>query len=375
MSRPAALAEFCEMVRRNLGARSVAVTAQAPEPRSAADTLFCPLPGGGFLAVVFDQPPLDRTATEERLESLVSSFDSLLETLPRPGQPTVDATTALHEQVVSLAERASAVEVVIIDAKSPVVWDSLGGSFVATDAEDPEQDPDNVRRIDHPGGRPKRPPADLVARARVLGVRLTGSLVMDPRLIELVPPALCEQYRLVPLYVRRSRLGMAMSNPADLDAIRNVALACGRDIEPVLCDARLIDLALRWKRRRTVTSTLPAGTPALGDSVRERWERYFGAHKAIALVRRHPEMPNLHKGAHLVFGVNSDAFGCFAKSFAGIYVLILVFAGRYDEIKAKHAVANTLPVIERLVLALPPRDPSPQTGGAMANRIRVPHRR
>jgi hypothetical protein len=375
MPAPPDLAEFCEMVRRNLGARSVTVVAE-PQGPCPAGTLLCPLPGGGILAASFDEPFPDQAATSERLETLVSSFGSLLETVPRAaGQQAPAADTTLHDQVVALAERASAIDVVIIDARSPVIWDSLGGSTLVANAQYEEQPPDNVRRIDAPAGRPKRLPPDLVARARVLGVRILGALVMDPRLVGLVPKATCDDHGLVPLYIAGSRLLVAMGDPSDLAAIHEVALATGMDMEPVLADRKLIDLALRWKSRQGVPDAKQAGTNDLAETARKRWQRHFASRMAIELVRRRPEMPTLHKGGHLVFDASAERFGCIARSFAGIYVLILVFPGAYDEIKAKHAIANALPVIERLVLALPPRDPAPETGGATANRMRVPPRR
>jgi hypothetical protein len=381
MPAPPDLAELCEMVRRNLGARSVDVVADLEEP-CPSGVLYCPVPGGGFLAASFDEPCAQRAAMLERLETLVSSFGDLLEALPRAtAGPRASAGQSLHEQVVFLAERASAIDVVIIDARSPVVWDSLDGSFVV--AEDPEkqQAPDNVRRIDGPAGRPRRVAPDLVARARVLGVRLLQSLVMDPRLVGLVPEATCQEHGVAPLYVAGSRLLLAMRDPSNLHAIQNVAFAAGMDVEPMLADRRLVDLALRWKHRRAVGDVFRVATPEtaderriVADAVRTRWERHFASRMAIELVRRRPEMPALRKGGHLVFGASTDRFGCIARSFAGIYVLVLVFRGAYDEIKAKHAISRALPAIERLVLALPPRDPSPEAGGRMAGRLRRPTR-
>ncbi|MFN7700356.1 MAG: hypothetical protein ACK5U8_20850 [Deltaproteobacteria bacterium] len=46
-----------------------------------------------------------------------------------------------------------------------------------------------------------------------------------------------------------------------------------------------------------------------------------------------------------------------ARRFAGIYELVLVFSGPYSELHAEAAVLRALPLIERLVASLPPRDP------------------
>ncbi len=47
----------------------------------------------------------------------------------------------------------------------------------------------------------------------------------------------------------------------------------------------------------------------------------------------------------------------FTRRFAGIYELVLVFSGPYSELHAEAAVVRALPLIERLVTSLPPRDP------------------
>jgi hypothetical protein len=55
-------------------------------------------------------------------------------------------------------------------------------------------------------------------------------------------------------------------------------------------------------------------------------------------------------------------------------VLILVFDKAFDMIRAERALREGLPVVERLVLALPPMDPEPgPTAGVIA--IRRPRRR
>lgn len=47
----------------------------------------------------------------------------------------------------------------------------------------------------------------------------------------------------------------------------------------------------------------------------------------------------------------------FVRSFATIYRLVLVFEGPFSELHAEGAVIRALPIIERLVTSLPPRDP------------------
>jgi hypothetical protein len=92
--------------------------------------------------------------------------------------------------------------------------------------------------------------------------------------------------------------------------------------------------------------------------------------RAIAAVRREAELAGLHKGRHLRHVEREKDF-VLALSFSGIYVLCLVFDGAFDELRAERAAQESMPRIERLVLALPPLDPEPQPmGGVIAFRRR-----
>lgn len=83
--------------------------------------------------------------------------------------------------------------------------------------------------------------------------------------------------------------------------------------------------------------------------------------RAIQDVRNMPEMNSLRRGRPLHRIHRSDDFGYVARSFAAIYLMVLVFDEAFDELRAERALAEALPRIERLVLALPPRDPEPGT--------------
>jgi hypothetical protein len=83
---------------------------------------------------------------------------------------------------------------------------------------------------------------------------------------------------------------------------------------------------------------------------------------AIARVRANAILPQLHRGEHLHEAVLDESVGYLARSFATIYVLILVFPGPFDELGAERAVTRALPIIERLVISLPPDD-SPDSPG------------
>ena len=110
-----------------------------------------------------------------------------------------------------------------------------------------------------------------------------------------------------------------------------------------------------------------------GEAARGRDEELSAL--AVARVRAQPAIVSLHKGGRLHSVVSDPDVGWVAHSFAGIYVLVLVYAGSaaepFDELRAERSVAEALPRIERLVLALPPRDPPPApVAGVIALRGR-----
>ncbi len=59
---------------------------------------------------------------------------------------------------------------------------------------------------------------------------------------------------------------------------------------------------------------------------------------------------------------HSETLGYFARSFAGIYILVAYFPGAFSELRVEGAALHALPLIERHVLGLPPVDPSPPGG-------------
>jgi hypothetical protein len=92
--------------------------------------------------------------------------------------------------------------------------------------------------------------------------------------------------------------------------------------------------------------------------------------RAIGEVRALPQINALHRGGHLALSLREDTFGYVVRSFAGIYVVCVVFDHAFDEIRAERALRESLPRVERLVLALPPLDPDPVPAGVVALRGR-----
>ena len=94
----------------------------------------------------------------------------------------------------------------------------------------------------------------------------------------------------------------------------------------------------------------------------------------LALVaNRKLPLDALHKGRHLRHVEREDP-SYLVLSFSGIYLLCMVFEAEFDELRAERAAHESLPRIERLVLALPPLDPSPAPMGSVV-ALRRPVRR
>lgn len=291
--------EFLALVRRELGADEVRFGSDAgPEAGNGQDAggspgrLACEVPGGRWLHVAFQTPPDDLEARQRRLEMLVSSFESLLAEsgTGRPSRPPPPARS-LHEELAALAQRASALDALVIDAHSPIVW----GAAAEEDLGDEGWTQAHVHAAEEP-----------------------------EELAEVVP--------------LRGRAEEPRPRP--------------EEGEPARMDRKA---AANQTARVSLSLVQP--------------EEHLAA-RALAAARSLPEIETLHKGGHLHHTEAHDDFGYVAHSFASIYVLVLVFGGRFDELRAKRAVIHALPQIEGLVLALPPHDPEPPVAGQMAVRRR-----
>jgi len=262
------LARFLALVRRELGAVEVRVLEAEDAARAEADTLElrAALPEGRALAARFGEEPEERAVKITRLEALAATFDlGLLDRAPRRTRPP--AALSLLDELKALCERAGAMNALVIDANSPVVWGAAYPEGLVGDAP-----PESTPVVPIAGPRPKPPAID--------------------------------------------------------------------DASPGAVEARLKHMSRR--ALRSIRALIAASSVRKGKRVRH--------------VERAGKTPYL------------------AHSFAGIYLAIAVFDAPFDELRAERAMVEALPRIERLVLALPPLDPSPRTGGGVIS-IRRQRRR
>lgn len=130
---------------------------------------------------------------------------------------------------------------------------------------------------------------------------------------------------------------------AELDLVELVAL------DPAALRERLEQLASRKLRDRLLRRI-----PTLRELAPQRdaagWRVHFLVCRAIAAIRRAPER-------HVEI---RDGLGWLTREFGGIYHVVLVYDGEFDELHATGILLRALPAIEKLVLALPPIEPTPK---------------
>ena len=253
------LDRFVALVIRELDAHEVSVheAADAPETTDESRELRAATADGRIVVARWLEPVGDRDAKRKRLEILASTFDAAAgEPSPPPSRPP--ASLSLRVELQALCDRAAAINALVIDANSPILWGAARGR-------------------------------DIVPEAWAAS-----------------PP------------------------PPETDGA-----AASAD------EARLAEVS----------------------------------RGALQAVRGLVELTGIRKGKR-VRHVERDGTAPFlVHSCAGIYLLTLVFADAFDELRAERAVLESLPRIERLVLALPPLDPDPPRKGAGVISMRRPRRR
>lgn len=380
------LEEFLAIVRRDLGAEDARILEAGEELPKAELSLSFDLEGGRRLVATFAEPPTDIEARQRRLSMLASSFHSVLTPAERARTSRPPAAHSLHEELTALVQRAGAVDALVIDAHSPVVWGTAGEEREAPSLAPTEGPSERPREVGALRLVPKTEDAELKRLSRQYGLASVEGPWMDPRAVEVVPRVLCDKYRIVPLSKSGETLVIGMVDPQSADAIFDLVLVTGLSIDPVITSESMLALFARWNDghgdTRSYAEVMAAIDPearpereAAARAARAAWLRHLASRRAIEQVRALPEMATLRRGGHMHHTVSEPGFGYVARSFAAIYVLLLVFDAPFDELRAKRAIVHSLPAIERAVLALPPLDPGPPMAGVVALRGRGGRRR
>lgn len=158
--------------------------------------------------------------------------------------------------------------------------------------------------------------------------------------------------------IRLRRLAEEMQ-PSGVDAIRWVA--DGPPPEGTWAEAGIdATVAQRWAHRAgRIASMAP-------EWDRGRWTEAhqialaMGAARGACRGGRAPER----------FVAHDDDWGVFTKGFAQIYLLALVYDGSFSELHAEGPLVRALPVIESLVLSLPPVEPPPKSAKVISLKRR-----
>jgi hypothetical protein len=116
------LDRFLALVRRELGADDARVLeADAGSPEGDRE-LTCRMADGRGVVARFAEAPPDREAKQRRLEMLASTFDSVVEEGAQGRRSRPPVQSSLHDELSALCARAAALNAIVIDANSPVVW-------------------------------------------------------------------------------------------------------------------------------------------------------------------------------------------------------------------------------------------------------------
>jgi hypothetical protein len=309
---------FLSLAQRELSADDVRFLAPGESPPDASNVVVTKLKDGRHVVASFATAPQDGDALTRRLAMLASTFaDALAAPTSERTKTRAPVVISLHEELKALAARARAHDVIVIDGDSPVVWGcaSISSSprarneMLLRDVSDRELSAHDEPSA--PAGLHAVPASDD-SGPLMDHTAPTGVLRMAP------PPA---------------ESAPILSHVTDAD-LRDP----GHDHDPGAHDEE--------------------DEPEI-------------TRRAIASIRALPSLDLLHKGKHLrhVARAPADESSYLVLSFSSIYLLCLVFDGDFDELRAERAAQESLPRIERLVLALPPLDPDPQPmGGVVALR-------
>lgn len=257
---------FLALVQSELSAQAARILPAGVSPPDATNALSHRFEDGRTVIAIFAEPPVLAEELLQKLALLAVAFEQSPRALSMHSA-RVSIARSLRDELLALTQRAMALDALVIDADSPVVWGSARSEAF----------------------RPSRPD-------------YSTALLVE---------------------------GEARHDWSETELDENVV--------PELVDdtAKYVEEALAHVRGLGALESLAKGKPLV--------HHYVGADFAVA-----------------------------AHSFASIYLLLLVYPGAFDELRAERAMAEALPRVEELVSALPPLDPEP---APMAGVVRIGRRR
>lgn len=279
-----AAARFLALIQTELSAQAARILVAGVSPPDATNAVSHRLDDGRTVVAVFAEPPDNADEIAQKLALLAAAFEQSPRALSTH-KARYSVARSLKDELLALCQRALALDALVIDADSPVVWGSARSQSF----------------------RPARPDYSTA-------LLVEGEATHD---------------------WSEGELEVAPSEPPAGDVAHDGASEIVASSPLAEETARLVELALAHVRGLDTLEALSRGKPLV---------HHF---------------------------VGSD-FGVAAHSFSSIYLVLLVYPGRFDELRAERATAEALPRIEDLVSALPPLDPEP---APMAGVVRIGRRR
>lgn len=134
-----------------------------------------------------------------------------------------------------------------------------------------------------------------------------------------------------------------------------------------------------WSALATLLATLAQRVGASNACVTDAWGHLWCRGHALSpdeqervltlardVVERAPKP--LPRGGRVDSGAFEDGRGWYARSFAGVYVALIIFESPFDELSVRRVLPEFMPKIEALTIALPPPDGPEATSGAAKQR-------
>ncbi|MEO8801398.1 MAG: hypothetical protein ABI551_26140 [Polyangiaceae bacterium] len=160
----ALLTRLSSLVRRELGAEDVQLLRQGETAPDAVNVVTTSLTDGRLVVATFANAE-HREAHQKRLDVLVRAFvESIAESTKHHSRPP--PAISLREELRDLALRVNAVDALVLDARSPIVW-GAGKTHIGTTAPDAPLSPNLVAvRASEPSiAAPMESTLDLTAAA------------------------------------------------------------------------------------------------------------------------------------------------------------------------------------------------------------------